>query len=243
MTIAVYQLVARLPSTTGLSEDVVENVFHVGVDGAVVGTTEIGEMMAAIRDFYITVPAGGTQGPGYYLSDGVSRAASACTVLAYISFDLDGSTPLGSPIGTLSFTLQAAQVAAAFPEEVASVISYHGDLTDVPVSQTNPSPPPATIRPAQRRRGRCYIGPLSSGSGTDPGASIRPSSTFRSNLALAMKDLAETINAIDPNLFFGIWSKADAEVYECVGGYVDDAWDTQRRRGLAATTRTLFTVT
>lgn len=236
------QLVARLPAFNGMPDETVENVFHVGAadpwnDGA--WNTPL---MEAVRDFYTVVAAGATLTVGQYIGESVSRVTNAAQVLLYRNSTLDGTVPFGSPIASLSFTVPTAAAGDPYPEEVASVISYHADLTDVPVSIPNPTPPPATIRPAQRQRGRCYVGPLQVSAGVGGGNQSRPSATFRTNATEAFKELAETINAIDPTLYFGIWSKADAEVWQATAGWMDDAWDTQRRRGVEATTRTAFTI-
>jgi hypothetical protein len=39
-----------------------------------------------------------------------------------------------------------------------------------------------------------------------------------------------------------VWSRADAEVYPVVGGFMDNRIDTQRRRAVKASVRTTFGV-
>lgn len=236
------QLVSRMQSVTGLPEDTVENVIHIGLESFAPDAGDITTWMTAFRDFYVTVGTGGVATPGSYLSESISRAANKCSILAYAITDLTGSTPMGSPIGSLTYSMVNAASGAAFPEEVAAVISYSADLTDVPITEPNPTPPPATIRPAQRRRGRLFFGPLQAQAGTDTGTQIRPASGFRIDIGVGLKKMANAINAVDSGAYFGVWSRADADVWEAVEGYVDDAWDTQRRRGLEATTRTTFTI-
>jgi hypothetical protein len=236
----VFQFVVSLASTTGLPADTTQNVLHAGRD-AVLGVNDIADGLAAVADFFTTLAVGQAENVGDYISESISRAANAHTVTAYSSTDLSGATPFGSPVGQTSFTIGAAVAGSPFPEEVAAVISYNANLTDVPVSEPNPSPPPATIRPAQRRRGRMFVGPLQAATGTEVSGIIRPSPTFRADLCLAFEQMASAFNATD-SLYLGVWSRADAEVWQVGEGYVDDAWDTQRRRGVAATTRTTFTV-
>lgn len=232
----ILQLVAQIPNLSGLPADRVENVVNLGfADNATV--PEIASAIAAFADFYDT--AGGvaqTTAIGAYMSEVLSRAANACTINAYETSDLSGETPFGSPVGTGTFTLPAATNANQFPEEVAVVLSMHGDLTDVPQTEVNPTPPPAIIRPAARRRGRIYIGPLGTSSGTDGAASIRPSNTFLGDLGKAFAFFCNEI-LLETTGNVCVWSKTEGAWYAVVGGFADNAWDTQRRRGLDPTTR------
>lgn len=235
------QLVARLPSLTGMPEDTCENVFHVGHETEPTAL-QIELCVEAVVEFYTVAAAGAVQDVGFYLNDVLDRTTDASSVLAYKTDDLSGATPFGSPVDQLSFTLGAQASGAPFPEEVACVVSYNGDLTNVAVSQANPSPPPATIRPAQRRRGRTFIGPLSAITGVEVSGRIRPTDQFRDDTLTNFKALADAINAL-LNCEFGVWSKADADFYRAVAAYMDDAWDTQRRRGPDPTDRQTRTIT
>lgn len=238
----VVAIVARFASASGLPEDVCENVWHFGSEETGFTAGELDGMMDAVETFYTTTtPTGGTNGPGEYLSASLDHGANKAQLLAYATIVLDGSQPLGSPVGSRNFTLPNPLSASMLPEEVAAVMSFNGDLTDVPVSETNPSPPPATIRPAQRRRGRIFLGPLNASAGGVQGSFLRPAGVLRTDLGKAAIDLAGTV-AGGGTFVWGVWSKADAEVWEVIGGYVDDAWDTQRRRGLAPTVRTAFVI-
>lgn len=228
---AVYRAVITLPSVSGLPEDRSENVLAIGANGSV-GASEPGNAAAQIAGFFTATTGAMTYSIGSHISSSVSRAANACTVSIYVSTDLSGATPFGSPIVVYPFTLPADDGSTPMPEEVSTVVSFHGDLTGVPAES-------GATRPAQRRRGRMYVGPLNFSTGTDASNVLRPSSAWRTNLGIAFKAMADGVNA-EAHLFLGVWSKADADVRAALGGYVDDAWDSQRRRGLAATTRTTF---
>lgn len=237
---AVHAMVASLPSVTGFGADTVQNVVHLGQDG-ILGPGELEAAAEAFVGFYTAVATGATAALGTYLGQSISRTANACTIQVYSSLDLSGATPFGSPVHTESFTMPAAAGGSPLPEEVALVCSINGDLTDVPVSAPNPTPPPATIRPASRRRGRLYLGPLNSSTLASASGVPRPVQNLQDDLADAMDELAVTINAIG-TVYLGIWSKADEDVYPVVGGHVNNAWDVQRRRGNEPTARTTFTV-
>ena len=239
---SVIQLVARLAPASGVPSDTVENVIHVGssLGGSVVG--DIDEMCQAFRDFYIATAPGATNDLGTFIGDSVSRAANACSILAYFTPDLTGQTPFGSPVTSLNFTMSTAAVPTPLPEEVSACISYNADLTNVPVTENNPTPPPAIIRPQQRRRGRLYFGPLQGTAGSEVNNIFRPTTVFRTDLGLAFAKMAQDMLAIAVDYALCVWSKADGATYPVIGGYVDDAWDTQRRRGPEATVRTHFSV-
>lgn len=241
MAVTCLQMVSRLSSVTGLPEDIVENVIHVKFP-ADPSPTEVIACLAAFGNFYIATPTGGTNAVGKYMAQQMGVSPQTSTILAYSTTDLSGGTPFGSPIGTSTFSFPTRLGSGLdLPEEVAVVCSYNGDLTDVPITEANPSPPPATIRPAQRRRGRMYVGPLSSFTVVESSQIPRPTSLFRTDLGLAFKTMCNGITSGTTG-DVAVWSKADAALYPVVAGYVDDAWDIQRRRGPRPTTRTTFTV-
>lgn len=239
MALGAYQLVVKLSSVSSMPEDSVENVLHVGWD-TIVGYQDF---IDATIDFFNVAAPTASAPLATRISDSISRAANQCSVSVYEINDLTGATPMGSPVKVQTFTMGASDGTSPMPEEVATVISFNADLTNAPVSQVNPTPPPAFIRPQSRRRGRMYVGPLQISAGTDVGLVLRPSTNWIGDLGKAFKELAETVNAVAPgDNYLGIWSRADAEVHEIIAGYVDNAWDTQRRRGLAPTSRTPFTI-
>lgn len=241
MADGVVQLVARLASVSQLPEDTTENVINCGLTG-VLAPGDVTTAMEALRDFYLLTSGAQVGTVASRISGTISRTADACSILAYATLDLSGATPMGSPIGQLNFTMGAETATSDVPEEVAVVVSYHADLTDVPVSEPNPTPPPLTIRPQQRRRGRMYIGPCNNVIGSTAGDGFwRPTPNVRTDFGISFDRMATSING-SAGLTLGIWSKADAEVWEAVGGWVDDAFDTQRRRGVSATVRTTFTI-
>lgn len=136
-------------------------------------------------------------------------------------YDLPG-TPPNYPFEETTFNLSSAPSAESLPTECALVTSFQGTRT--------PGFPQA------RRRGRLYIGPVKA-SGSSSG---RPSSTVINELVNATEDFRTAINAITGDVQWCVWSVADQLMVEISDGWVDNAWDTQRRRGLSATTRTTW---
>lgn len=113
---------------------------------------------------------------------------------------------------------------SSYPTEVAMCLSFQGAR----ISGENQA----------RRRGRIYLGPLSPTTGD--GATGRPTTTFRTDCLAAMDTLADDALA-DPTYAWVVWSEAAGSGTVVTNGWVDNAFDTQRRRGLDPTVRTSWT--
>lgn len=96
---------------------------------------------------------------------------------------------------------------------------------------------PAGQRPA-RRRGRVYIGPLNSGTGEVVGGYLRPKTSAINGIANATEALATFLVGINWQLC--VWSRADNTLFPVVRGWVNNEYDTQRRRGPEATARQVW---
>lgn len=108
------------------------------------------------------------------------------------------------------------------PSEVALCLSFQG--------------PKVPGFPQARRRGRVYLGPIrsSSSSAGRPNASIMTSTA--SAAVVLCQDLKDCTNAAQ----LGVWSVANNDLVLANDGWVDNSWDTQRRRGLDTTARTTW---
>lgn len=90
-----------------------------------------------------------------------------------------------------------------------------------------------------RRRGRVFIGPIRQAAiqiGTD--GYPRVSSTARNAIATACTNLQANASAADWP--WCVWSRADDELYIVNNGWIEDEFDTQRRRGPGPLTRTTW---
>lgn len=117
------------------------------------------------------------------------------------------------------WTLAASSGTTPIPEEVAVVCSFHGA-------------PPIT----PRRRGRVYIGPLNSSCLAADGNGVRVSSSFQSCITTRAKALA------DSSTEWVIWSPTDQDTVSIAGGFVDNAFDTMRKRGTKPTARSTWAI-
>lgn len=132
-------------------------------------------------------------------------------------------------------TFGFAPGSSAVPSEVALVIS----LQAAAESGAN----------MRRRRGRVYFGPLSAAAATTVGSTgpndVRPSASTRQTIAANVGLLATSGSnnfrlAVFSPTTAGLNPMLDAAWNDVERIWVDDAFDTQRRRGARATTRTIF---
>lgn len=135
-------------------------------------------------------------------------------------YDLPGLTP-NYPTYEEEFNLTAGPTGDSLPPEVAICLSFQGVRT------------PGQFQ--ARRRGRIFLGPVR----TAAMVSGRPSSTVRSAIVGAAQTLATSVRAITDAGDWAVWSVVDGVAVDLVDCWVDDAWDTQRSRGVPATTRTV----
>jgi len=108
------------------------------------------------------------------------------------------------------------------PTEVAVCLSVHGVFE--------------SGQPKARRRGRVYLGPLGVGTLNDAGGgktAVEP--TFLTDMLDAYE--AAWAGLTTAGLSHAVWSSADNEAYPVVEAWMDNAFDTQRRRGIIATSR------
>lgn len=135
-------------------------------------------------------------------------------------YSMPGLTP-NYPFAERTWNFASAPAGSTLPSEVALVLSFQGSR--------------AAGFPQARRRGRIYIGPLF----TTVNSTGRPRQADIDALCLAASDLEDDIRAI-PGHVWSIWSTVDQDMVEVQNGWVDNAFDTQRRRGIEVTARTVW---
>lgn len=220
----------RLASLTGNPADDADNDFAFEVTTLNSATAD--NLATALASFYNTVQVipGTDYSVANFLSSVISRAANAATIDFYdLTGHLNGSAH-ASPVFTRNFTVGAIAAGSPIdlPAEVAVCLSFHADLTGIPEKS-------GATRPAARRKGRVFIGPLNNFSQT--GVPVVVGAPIRDALAAAAITLSDAVGASQR-----VWSRTGAALYgPIVGGWIDNAFDTQRRRGEAYTARTLWT--
>ncbi len=205
-----YQVQVELRTQTGIPADNIINTFAFQWLGG--GAPDFGALVTLINGFYNTIGSD-------YLSNVLSNGTGAHQVKIY---DLTDPSPR-PPVHIGTFTRAGGP--APLPTEVAVCASFQG-IQEAGHSQA-------------RRRGRVFIGPLrvaTIDSGTD--GYPRVSNATRSDIALACSNLAEDAVLVD--WAWCVWSRADDVLYVVNNGWVEDEFDTQRRRGPGPLTRTTW---
>jgi hypothetical protein len=92
-------------------------------------------------------------------------------------------------------------------------------------------------QPQARKRGRIYLGPFDTTQLNADGRILPACQTTIRNAAQALLTASDV--ALDWS--WAVYSPTNASGVIVDNGWVDNEWDTQRRRGRAATTRSTFT--
>jgi hypothetical protein len=202
-----------IPRTTGLPEDAITNTWHYYKVGAASGA-EVLQAVDYIGDFY-SLAVGGFA-VHQFLSNLVDPHLARFKV--YDLADPEPRAPIHDSVEDLG-----ASGGAGFPAEVALCLSYQGDQV--------------SGEPQRQKRGRIYIGPMVTAESVSAAGDIRPDTPQRATLAGAAARLAGTGTA---DFFWAVNSEVFAGPTKVTNGWVDNAYDTQRRRGSDATSRDLW---
>lgn len=242
MTCARFEV--RLHSDTGLPEDDCVNVWHAAVASDVSDATLTTACDKLMTFYYSEQAAIPNTRISYYFSPTLKSGAGGTTFRVFTFDETDTSSPGGGPVigapriesvrnGETDFASSTP-----LPEEVAICLSMTtvGYLT-FPEHQSAGAPgPEGDIHPRARRRGRVYLGPLNSAAIEVVNSRPQVKTNLRTNIADAFGTLH---TAMGTNMTpLQVFSRTDHAMRRVNGIWIDDAFDTVRRRGLAATTRT-----
>lgn len=220
MTVARVQVV--IPNgSLDIPANVSVNTWHFQAAALDAGTLD--DIEAQLEIFYAAVDT--------YFS---SNVGSTGTMKFY---DLQDPLPR-VPLRTSTFTISDS-TGTAFPNEVALCLSYSGAQG----SGINP----------RRNRGRIFLGPMDADTGAVDNGDVRVVSGTRNAVVAAAEVLAEARNTTDCAwVVFSPttagpepWSAStlDSSCVAVESGWVDNAFDTIRSRGLTSNARSTFTAT
>src|ERR1043165_3961004 len=216
MAIALAQVIFQ--GASGLAEDTFVNTFHFGTSGGTVTPTNASDIITRLTDFYNGTHSPGTSALGTELSSQITRASSQIKV-----YDLGDPIPR-IPVATGTFPLASTGGSQVAPNEVALVGSY--------------KTAPAGGIPLASQRGRFYLGPLMLDNWTASGSDLRPGGSTINKMNGAMADLKSDNTA---SVTWIVYSPTvGGSIGDAYQGWVDNAADTQRRRGRVATSRTTW---
>lgn len=198
---------------SGLSRDVSVNTFHFILPD----TPDPGSLDAidgALLDFYDKT---GT--------DPDIKSLLSPVLSEGVTFKLYSATEEGAPIATYFHDIGDPSASSALPNEVACCLSYR--------AAPSPGVPPA------RLRGRVFIGPLNTDAVLSTGPSgAQPSDDLILALANAGSGLVDNASINTLGVYWVVYSRAGDLFSIVTDGWVDNEFDTQRRRQVDATVRT-----
>jgi len=207
------RVLSILQGTSGLPEDRYINTWAFSSD---VAETEAGQLaaIAKVGNFFQNIQSNGASVMELITAQTIDE--TACELRAYWM----GQPPPRDPV-IVAWSGLTFGASAPLPSEVALCASFYA----------------GSNRP--RNRGRVFIGPLASAiSTTGAGRGAHPSTVARATLALASEQLAEDVTGPRWCVLGTATAGPAKELKVVTGGWVDDAFDTQRRRGEGAQNRT-----
>lgn len=216
------RVTAYLDRPESPDRDDVQNVWHFQTAG---GTpAERTSIAGALEQFYEAV------GPS--ISGLISRQPMAHS-FKFATVGIGGPAPGDDQISPLVderlWTLNTPAAAGPLPAECCAVLSLESFVPGTPEEEGN-------TRPAARRRGRLYIGPLTTADVAAGPGDVFITQDTRIRLVTALEGLHATLDPL--GIMHVIYSRADAATYGVNKAWVDNAVDIQRRRGKAPSTRT-----
>lgn len=232
-----YTAEVTLPYVTLLPRDVTVNTFHFQGGASAAELSEAQQIAQRLSDFYTGSSSTGTLGS--YLSNEIGPI---CTVKVY---DAEATEP--RPIFYQdTFNIGASRSSSGdLPPEVALCLSYYGTANQ------------------KRQRGRVYIGPFCQIAEVPSVTYAAPTASLVTCLVEAGTRLAKNSGAVAQGdtgmlpstpatgpaaVLWSVRSKYAALTGTTLGsmftlinnGWVDNEWDSQRRRRIAATSRSVF---
>lgn len=168
-----------------------------------------------VEDLYCTTAPDSTAALGAYINSTIKRQAR---LQAYVIED----SPPRAPVLEREITLPTQATGTQLPAEVAVTCSFQG------TRQSGSS--------QARRRGRIFLGPTVA---LNSGSTTTVSETMVNNIAAQFTEMKAASDA-SVDYQWRIWSPTDGSSVLVDNGWIDNAWDTQRRRGPRATSRTVW---
>lgn len=216
-----YMLMHTVPYYTGVPEDVITNTWHFEwLGGGDPTPTQLLACIVNVQLFYAGAYSG-TGGAGNW-AQYVNLTGGSMKM-----YNLDDPKPR-VPVYTYNGTTAGAKdTSPTLPTEVACVLSYHTEYQ--------------SGIPKASQRGRIYLGGLGNGWLGAGGASSFPVLTASARNQVANVATALCAASLVDQWGWVVYSPKLDQQFAVAGGWIDNAFDTQRRRGQAATLRQLWT--
>lgn len=211
-----------IPLDSGIPEDASINTFYFDQDDNGLlppPDTSYDAVVASLAQFYQAI-------------DGVVFPTTIAPAASVRIYDMRDPEPrVVRRVDSIALTPNAGGPMVA---EACICLSFSADL----VSGVNP----------QRRRGRVFLGPVSNNASSTLNSQLRVDVAVRDAIAAAAHDLAVPNDVGGSSLSWAMYSRTtdlaganiDDSFFDVQTGWIDDSFDTQRRRGPKPTTRTLW---
>lgn len=217
-----YRVVVQMPFIgvfTGSEQS--QNTWYVQWNGGGAPTlADLDHILGVIKGFYHTPDGSHGFTVERFLGPRVTTDVNAQAAIMYLLPDAPGHT--GPPVRELDWTRDSIPN-VPLPEQLAVAVSYHADLTGIPEHA-------GTARPASRRKGRFFVGPLSTqslGAGEVDGHV-----TVNGQFIDTLKGRASVVvsSLLGTTWSWVVFSKSTWTAQVVEGGWVDDRFDIIRRR-------------
>lgn len=209
-----YRAQVIIPHTNGIARDAMTNTFHF-IDFVPQPLVDLADDVSPLLEqLYEDV----------YVGSNMASNAYAWLLTTIKWYDLSQPEPRVPYITSEPIT--AGTSASVIPNEVSVVSSFQAN--------------PVSGIPQARRRGRVYLGGLGVAwfSPSASGLSPRLDTAKINQCALAFDNFRTAVAGTSAR--WAVWSPTDAAAYLVDNGWVQNDPDTQRRRGVAATVRTVW---
>lgn len=219
----VMRALAIFQGKSNLPEDRYITTWHFARNPAVTIDEDSALVASWLEAFYNAIAPGATKAISAWMSDNaVAVGATAHEVRVYDLNDPEPREPHTYDLGKVT-----AGTTASLINEAAACLSFYG------------------TRNIPRQRGRVYIGPLTSAAGT-PSATefdVRLAATFQADLAAAAAELINDSASRWVVLSRGLYvdGQQPAAMFPVTAGWVDNAFDIVRKRGVKPSSRVTFT--
>lgn len=204
----------RLPYFSNIPEDIVTNTYHFFSDGVTPFQDAAAYLSERLESMYNSIYAGTAGAPWVNWANAEVHAYDLSAAPPRIP--VITSTPITTPNGT----------ASNIPMEAAICISFQGVVI--------------SGQPQARRRGRVFLGAFGNGAYTAGTTTTfpRPNQDFVDAIIAEFEEWL--LDTEDAGIQWVVWSPTSSASVPVANGWVDNAIDTQRRRGNVPTARTLW---
>jgi hypothetical protein len=233
--------VVTIPAQSELPEDAAVNVWHFRKlePAPALVNADYAAMTFALEQYYC---ADNSAIAGVTAVDEFLAQGSIGNGLPTVEFYLPNAAgQAGSPTGFGELISWAPGAAPGLPAEVAVCLSFHADLTNVAERvPAGPVGPAGDVLPRARLRNRTFLPFLSTTALQSTPSGVRPHGLLLAAMATGAAALRDEAGLAARDLAWCVYSKTTGNFSSVVGGWVDDAFDTQRRRGMDPGYREVF---